>query len=607
LFPAVTPLAIRRIAWALLAALMAASATLIWIWGRGETLLGDEWGYALRIATEPASTYLLNPPPGKHLIAIPLLFYKAAFEAWGISSDAPYQVAHIILLLLCGGLFFLLARRRVGDMLAVLATGVLLFLGPAWEVVATPLRIPSLISTAAGLGMLLLLERRDLRGDLGACILLVVSLASLSTGYAFAAAAVVLVLSRSTPERWRRAWVFAIPIALYAVWWLLEFQTGPNAAPIGRTLIDLPVYLGKSLGVTVLSVTGLVQAGSSGKLVVPPALYVVVAAILIGLLAWALLVQLRRPARFPPFLLAIAAALATFWVATAFAPGPERVPWASRYLYLDAVLWLLLLCELARGLDVPRRLTRVGWAVVGLAFLIVIAGNIRELHHEMTELVEESSYIRAGLTSFQMAGDNVEPAFRLDATLSPVAPRRTSLLGDKLEDNGLHLGQLTAAGYSIVIDKYGSPAYRPAELPSLSPGVRRAADTVLARALGLQLQQAPAPAREADSAPTPITPAAGAWRAAGSGCLRLSPSAGATSATLRPTSPVVEIRAGPQPATVTLGRFADGTPVSVGAVPPGTASQLQIPPDAPGENSPVQWRVGVAGASGAAVCGYTLK
>src|SRR3954451_7701824 len=219
-------LASRRLPFALLAVAMVASAVLIWTWSNGETLLGDEWGYALRIATEPASTYLLNPPAGKHLIAVPLLFYKAAFELWGISSDAPYQVAHIVLLLLCAGLFFVLARRRVGDLLAVMATSILLFLGPAREVVATPLRIPSLISAAAGLGMLLLLERRDLRGDIGACLLLTVSLASLSTGYAFAAAAVVLVLSRSTPERWRRACFFAIPIALYAVWWLLEFQTG---------------------------------------------------------------------------------------------------------------------------------------------------------------------------------------------------------------------------------------------------------------------------------------------------------------------------------------------------------------------------------------------
>ena len=157
--PTPASLASRRVAWVVLGIAMVAAAALIWTWDRGLTMIDDEWGYLLRITIEPASTYLFNPPAGKHLIAVPLLFYKAVYELFGINSDAPFQVAHIVLLLLCAGLFFALARRRVGDWLALLPTMVLLFLGPAREVVATPLRIPALISIAAGLGMLLMLER----------------------------------------------------------------------------------------------------------------------------------------------------------------------------------------------------------------------------------------------------------------------------------------------------------------------------------------------------------------------------------------------------------------------------------------------------------------
>ncbi|MFL5892065.1 MAG: hypothetical protein ACJ75I_04915 [Solirubrobacterales bacterium] len=581
---------------------MAASAALIWVWGRGLTLFDDEWGYALRIATEPASTYLINPPAGKHLIAVPLLFYKAAFELWGISSDAPYQVAHIVLLLLCAGLFFVLARRRVGDLLAVMATSILLFLGPAREVVATPLRIPSLISAAAGLGMLLLLERRDLRGDIGACLLLGVSLASLSTGYPFAAAAAVLVLARSSPERWRRAWVFAIPVALYLAWWLLEFDIGPDAQPLGRTLIDLPVYLGKSLAVSVLSVTGLVLTNSTGELFLPVAFYVVLGAALLALLAWAVVARSRRPAPLSPFIVSMAAALLVFWTATAFAPGPERVPWASRYLYLDAVLLLLLVCELARGLDVPRRLTRTGWAVISIAFVISIAGNVRELRHEMGQLVEDSDYIRAGLTSLQIAGDNVAPTFRLDTALSPVSPRRTSLLGAHLDDNGLPLGHLTAYGYRSVFDKYGSPAYSPAELPSKSPELRRAADTVLVRALLLRLHPIETSVRGTAPAPKPLVPDRSAWRTERSGCVKLPPSSTTSSAMVQIATAGAAIEAGSGPVTVTVGRFADGTPVQLGTVPANASSALLVPADAPGQASPVRWRIGLGDANGATVC-----
>src|SRR4051794_22491914 len=60
------------VAWVALGALMLLSAALIWAWSAQETLLNEEWGYAFRTATEPASQYLLNPPPGKHLIAVPL-------------------------------------------------------------------------------------------------------------------------------------------------------------------------------------------------------------------------------------------------------------------------------------------------------------------------------------------------------------------------------------------------------------------------------------------------------------------------------------------------------------------------------------------------------
>jgi hypothetical protein len=592
----------RRVAWALLALAMAAAAALLWSWGQGLTLFGDEWGYALRTATESAPTYLFNPPAGKHLVAVPIVFYRLAFEAFGIGSDTPYQVAHIVLLLLCAGLFFVLARRRVGDMLAVFATSILLFLGPAREVVATPLRVPSLISTAAGLGMLLLLERRDLKGDIWACVLLAISLASLSTGYPFAAAAAVLVLARPSPERWRRAWVWALPTALYVIWWILEFDMGPNAHPVGSTIIDLPLYLGKSVGVTVVSITGLVSTNATGELVIPLAVYVVVGAVLLGLLAWAFAARLRRPEPLSPFLIAMVAALLVFWTATAFAPGPERVPWASRYLYLDAVLFLLLLCELARGLDVPRRLTRAGWAVVAVVFALAIGGNIRELHNESGQLVEDSDYIRAGLTSLQMAGGNTIPTFRLDTVLATVTPERTSLLGDKLEDNGVPLGHLTAFGYFSVIDKYGSPAFPPAELPFKPGSIRRAADVVLVNALGLRLR--PASAAGDGVAPKPLAPAPDAWRHEGPSCVKLPASSGVSTATVRLGSPGATIQAGPgEPVTVALGRFADGTSTAVGTVPAGSTSELRIPPDAPDERSPVRWRVGLGNAEGASVCG----
>ena len=91
-------------AWLVLGLLMAISAalrlelvdTLDPAWRRMGIREPDECPSGKRV--------LFNPPPSKHLIAIPLLLYKAAFEGFGISSYVPYRLAHIALLLLCAGL-----------------------------------------------------------------------------------------------------------------------------------------------------------------------------------------------------------------------------------------------------------------------------------------------------------------------------------------------------------------------------------------------------------------------------------------------------------------------------------------------------------------------
>ena len=304
---------------------MALSTVFIWSWSSNETLLGDEWGYALRTSTESVTQFMFNPPPGKHLIAIPLLLYKAAFDSFGISSFVPYRAVHLFLLLLCALLFYVLARRRVGDTLAVLPTGILLFLGSSWEVVATPLRSPSLIAIAAGLGTLLALERRNLRGDVAACGLLTLSLASHSTSFAFAAAATVLVLARPSPARWRSAWVFALPVLAYATWWLVGFDAGPSESLSSR-VTGTPLFVARSFIDTMVSASGVFIDDAHSQLALPQPFKAVRGAALFLLFAAVLFARLRTGRPISAFTWAIVAALITFWIATALAPGPTRPP-----------------------------------------------------------------------------------------------------------------------------------------------------------------------------------------------------------------------------------------------------------------------------------------
>ena len=62
-------------------------------------------------------------------------------------------------------LLFLYLRRRVDPWLALLAAGIVLFLGPAFDDLIWDFQMGFTGSLAFGLGALLMLERGDRRGD----------------------------------------------------------------------------------------------------------------------------------------------------------------------------------------------------------------------------------------------------------------------------------------------------------------------------------------------------------------------------------------------------------------------------------------------------------
>jgi hypothetical protein len=563
----------QTVAWVALALCMAVSAALIWTWSSHDTLIGDEWGYALRTATQPASTYLLHPPPGKHLIAVPLLAYKAAFDTFGIDSYTPYRLGHIFLLLLCAFLFYVLARRRVGDSLAVLPAAILLFLGTSWEVVATPLRSPSLMAVAAGLGMLIALDRRALRRDVAACVLLGVSLASHSTAFAFAAAAIVLVLSRPAPERWRRSWLFILPIASYAIWWFVAFDPGESKS-FASTVVGLPVYFAESLGASVLATAGLFTYAKYGGIDIGGYLATVIELALIALLASVVVARLGRPRPISPFAWSMVAALLVFWAATAFAPGPSRAPGTSRYLYPDALLLLLLLCEFGRDFELPRTLTpRVAVALVTLV-AISLAGNVYELRTQEGAIDGASDRVRASLAAVALEDGPAPPAFSLADTLAGRFP--ASDLTPKLA-----LPTLAA-----VFAKYGSPAYSPAQLAARPQSVRLTADYVSLQLAGTEVQPTPAPQS--------------ARPGASRQCRMLRPVANAPARLVPVPDGRLELAAGPgPPVALTAGEFADGAAVPIGSLHGGQSALLNLPGRS---DATPQWRVGIKAGQSVLAC-----
>jgi hypothetical protein len=570
---------------------MAAAAILLGYEGRGQTLKGDEWDYAIRLSAQPLGHALFQPPPDKYLLAVPLLLYKGLFEAFGIGSYVPYRVCGIVLVLLCAGLFFALARKRVGDLLAVPPTILLLFFGSASEVVVTPLRIPSLIAIAAGLAMLLAVERRSVGGDLAACVLLIISLASHPESAAFAAAAIVLVLFRPAPQRWRSLWVVVVPLALLAGWYAANGHSG-GTNPASDRLTSVPRFIVESfVSVTadISGVSGLIDGSAFHN-----ALGWIAAGLLLAVIAGAL-AQRRKP--LTPRFWALIAGLLVLLVSTALAPvAALRTPDISRYIYPEAILVLLLLTELAGAVRLPRIAAWIAVAVLSAA----LVANLADLRRAGAYFRSQSDGVKAQLGAVELARSHVGPTFlvfgaQLQALFGPDHAVPTTPLG--AGGNGV---LMRAGEYFEIARDFGTPAYPPAELAHRPAGTGWLADMTLARALGIRLESVPPRSTSASGQRPRVSDLAeGGARSAGA-CVHLFPRRGETQAEI--TLP----RGGAR-----LSGLKASDQLSIDRFSPLPAAQLQPPSrhgpaylPVPTDASPIPWTLSVKSTRPLSVCGF---
>ena len=181
--------------------------------------------------------------------------HRSGWTRRGRSSSSRWP-----LFLLSVGLLFIYVRRRAGEWLALAAILPILFLGPSWDDLLFPFQMALFGSVACGIGALLALERRDRIGDLAATVLLTASLLFSDVGIPFVAGATVeLALDR---DRLRRAFVVAVPTALF---WLIWYPSwGHDAANLHllRNVANLPSYVLDGLASSLATWLGLGGAGA---------------------------------------------------------------------------------------------------------------------------------------------------------------------------------------------------------------------------------------------------------------------------------------------------------------------------------------------------------
>lgn len=547
---------IRRASWAALAVAMAGSGALILHYERDLLYISDEIKFLQIAGVQPLGD-LFDPIFG-HLLAVSIFAMKAPLALFGIESRLPYSMLQIAALFACAALLYVYARRRIGPVAALAPAIFILYLGSAVDVMVQPLiGFPIILAIALGLGALLLLEEPTRRRDVAACVLLCLSVGSFTTGLPFVAGAAVAILLGE--DRRRRAFVVVVPVLLYAVWRLAEI--GPSDSNIDvLDVLSFPAYVVDSIAVTVSALFGrpdVVGRGAATGLYLngwdlqtaANALFLTAVELVAAI---AIFARVRRREAVPATLWVALAVPAALWLLGSVALADFRTPGESRYFFVNAVVVLMLGCELARGMKLSRLATV---CIVGLAVVGAI-GNLPRIRDTRTGQAAFTEQGRALLAVVLLEAPGTDPDFEVWINANDIAPFLSARAGT----------------FPELTERYGDVSLPLAELPKESAQVRADADALAVRMLRIGLEPGGS---------------LGAIRngcAMGSGPLPLPPG-GATLFSL-------------ETAEVGLSRFGEPGAVPIGALVGGRSTLLRIP----GDRSSTPWLIDPVGTARVSAC-----
>lgn len=517
----------------LFGALIAASAVLMLHYRSQLNFMLDDWAFVIYRAEGTPADFL--NPHNEHIVVLPVAIYKVFLEVFGMTSVMPLQIFSVGVFLVSVVVLFAYMRPLVGEAAAVIGCGVVLFLGTAWEDLLWTFQIGFSISITCGIGALIMLRREDRKGDRIACLLLTVAMISSSMGIPFAVGAFVQLASRRR-ELFSRIYIVAVPLAVYAAWWLGWGHTAESAISLDNA-IGAPEYVFNSFRLALSELTGAFRLADGPEKLLTTLLVLVV--VVLG--AWAMRSRNRLPLA---FLVAAAVALA-FWGLAALNLSPGRGYQVSRYQYPAVVFTLMILAGAFEGVRPrPRHLAVLAAVAAFAIFANVVA--MRDGFNTFFKPLSDKGI--AGLTAVDLASGSVDPSLTIGMNADGAA-------------------RVDVGSYFEAEDRYGSVAWSEAELEGSSLDAQARVDEILIDALPVTGQPAKGMGAACESV-----------RASPDGGLVL-PQPGPTF-TYRPDGLVF----------LTMGRYAD-VPKGVARTLPGEKTLISVPPD----ESDEPWRIGFLG------------
>ncbi len=187
---------IREHGWTLAFVCVAAVAfVVLFMAGRHGTFYGDEW-YFIGSGASARSTTGCGRGVST-VIRAARSVYRAIFSVIQLHSYLPYLAVLLTVHVAGGAALYILIRRASGPFVALCAATVFLLLGSGVPLnLLWAFQLGFVISTATGLWAIVAFERGYRRGDVIGAILVMLSLALVGQGIAFAVAVGVELLAR---------------------------------------------------------------------------------------------------------------------------------------------------------------------------------------------------------------------------------------------------------------------------------------------------------------------------------------------------------------------------------------------------------------------------
>jgi hypothetical protein len=544
--------AVERHAVAVLVGLLLLSGALLMYLGHGLTFYYDEWEWILHDYGGGIHWMLLAHVG--NISFFPAALYKVMFHLVGLGHYAVFRLNVVVLHLICGSLIYVMAARRIPRLPALLAATLILFLGAAWEDLLWAFQVGYLLSVAGGLAALVLIEYNRRLTDVLAMLCLIVAAGSSSLGVPIMAGVIVELSSQR-----RRLWIVLVPAALYVLWYLthgVSQVTEESVAHAPRYAVELAAA----------AMGGLTGHGLDwGWPFVIASLAIVV-------------YRLARRCPVSARLAGLLAAAIALWVVTALARSTISPPQSSRYIYLGAVLIVLIGVELLQGVTIPPRVSVLATLVV----VLCVVSGLTLLRSGAVGLRTTSKIVTAELGAMEIAASYAPPGYRPDAVRAPPVYA------------GLYLHTVRSIG--------SSPADTPTEIEDAAPFARAAADKVLMALESPRLLSFPAAGLLAPVHAPSLVSLSRATQLRRSGCVQLAPLADSSmNVTLKlPASGLIIHSEGVSGVGLAVRRFGESfNPLPRASVPSRSAVLLSALADRAPQ---VPWQVRLDSRSRVLLC-----